>query len=264
MEPLKLKVYLLGEFRVYRGEERLDLPTKPIKSLYAYLVTHRRRGFPPELLAGTFWGEASEEKARACLNTALSAIRRAIPNSITTEYGNVRFNPGLECWLDAEEFERKLKEGRSRGRGRPGDRMKCLQSAVQLYQGDFMEGFYDDWLLFEQERLRELYLEVLKELADCYKALKEYDQAIACCKRILERSPLREEVHRELMYLHYISGDRAAALLRYERCCRLLEEELGVGPLPETRALYREIRKGRLPVELRWSPAGRPPSLTRT
>lgn len=57
MKPLR--IYLFGEFRVYRGGRRVDLPTKPIKSLFAYLVTHRQRGFLPELLAGTFWGEAS-------------------------------------------------------------------------------------------------------------------------------------------------------------------------------------------------------------
>ncbi len=239
MEPLR--VHLLGEFRVYRGGERLDLPTKPIKSLFAYLVTHRQRGFPPELLAGTFWGEASEEKARDSLNTALSVLRRAIPNSIITEYGNIRFNPELRCWLDLEEFERKLKE--SRGLERPGDRMKCLQRAVQLYQGDFMEGFYDDWVLLEQERLRELYLEALKGLVDCHKALKEYGQAIECCQMILKNSPLREEAHRELIYLYYLSGDRDAALLQYRECCKVLKKELGVEPLPETRALYEEIRE---------------------
>jgi len=237
-----LKIHLLGEFRVYRGEERIELPTKPIKSLLAYLLTHRERGFPPEMLAGTFWGEYSEEKARGSLNNALSVLRRTLPEeSIIAEYGAVRFNPEIDFWLDVAEFERELVEGRRAKR--PQDKLDHLQRAVELYRGDFMEGFYDDWLLLEQERLRELYLEALKELAQCHKALKEYDRAIRCCKLILGRSPLREEVHRELMYLHYISGDRTAALLQYERCCQLLEEELGVEPLPETRALYEEIRR---------------------
>lgn len=239
MEPLK--IHLLGEFRVYRGGERLDLPTKPIKSLFAYLLIHRDRGFPPELLAGTFWGERSEEKARDSLNNALSAIRRALPNSIVTEYGNIRFNPKIDYWLDTDEFEQRVKEsGELR---RPEEKMDCLRRAVQLYQGDFMEGFYDDWSILEQERLRELYLEALKELVDCHKALKEYDRAITCCKKILERAPLREEVHRELMYLYYLSGDRNEVLLQYQECCKVLKKELGVEPLPETKALYEEIRE---------------------
>lgn len=239
MEPLK--IYLLGEFRVYRSGERVDLPTKPIKSLFAYLLTHRQRGFPPELLAGTLWGERSEERARASLHNALRAIRRALPGSIITEYGDIQFNPALECWLDIEKFERKLQE--SRGLKRPEEELGCLRSAVELYQGDFLEGFYDDWALAEQERLRELYLEALKEQAACHKALKEYDRAIGCCKRILERAPLREEVHRELIYLYYLSGDRNAALLQYEECCKLLKKGLGIEPLPETRALFEEIRE---------------------
>jgi DNA-binding SARP family transcriptional activator/Tfp pilus assembly protein PilF len=240
MEPLR--IYLLGELRVYRGEERVDLPTKPIKSLFAYLLTHRQRGFPPEVLAGTFWGEASEKRARASLNSALSSLRRLLPEaSILSEYGNIRLNPESALWLDVEEFERKIKEGRRSKR--PEAKVRCLEEAIELYQGDFMEGFYDDWVLFEQERLRELYLEALRELADCHKALKEYDRAIAYCKKILERSPLREEVHRELIYLYYLSGDRNEALLQYRRCCKTLKEALQVEPLPETRALYEEIQR---------------------
>lgn len=236
-----LKIYLLGEFRVYHGEERIDLPTKKMKSLLAYLVTHGDRGYPPELLAGTFWGETSEEKARDSLNNALSALRRALPEkSILTEYGDIRFNLKIGYWLDVKGFKQKLSE--SRRLKRPKDKMKCLQRVVKLYQGDFMEGFYNDWSLFEQERLRELYLEALKELADCHKALKEYGQAIDCCKRVLERSPLREEIHRKLIYLYYISGDRTAALLQYKQCCEALKGELGIEPLPETSSLHEEIQ----------------------
>lgn len=235
-----LRIHLLGEFRVYRGEGRIDLPTKKTESLLAYLVTHRHRGFPPELLAGTFWGEKSEAKARASLYSALSAIRQALPDTIVMEYGNIQFNPGTSYWLDVEEFERELVEGR-RSR-RPEAKVRHLERAVRLYQGDFMEGFYDDWSVLEQERLRELYLDALQELAQCYKALKEYGRAIDCYKMVLARSPLREEAHRELMYLYYILGERAKALLQYERCAKVLKEELEVEPLPETRALYEEIQ----------------------
>lgn len=245
-----LKIHLLGEFRVYRGEERIDLLTKPIKSLFAYLVTHRDRGYPPELLAGTFWGDYSEEKARDSLNNALSVLRRTLPEgSITTEYGIIRFKREIDYWLDVEDFEQGIRK--CKGLEKPEGKVDWLQEAVRLYRGDFMEGFYDDWCLLEQERLRELYLEALKELADCHKALKEYDRAIDCCRRILEISPLREELHRELMYLYFISGDRTAALLQYERCREVLVKELKIEPLPETKALYKEIQWQANPERLR-------------
>ncbi|MCR4403752.1 MAG: tetratricopeptide repeat protein [Candidatus Acetothermia bacterium] len=236
-----MRIYLLGELRVYAGEERIALPTKPIKALFAYLVTHRERGYPPEMLAGTFWGEASEERARASLNNALSALRRALSGSIVVEYGNLRFNSKIECWLDVAEFEERLRE--SRGLKRPEERLGPLRRAVELYRGDFLEGFYDDWAIVEQERLRELYLQALRELVGCHRALKEYSRAIECCRKILALSPLREEIHRELMYLHYTLGDRNAALLQYQECYKVLKEELKVKPLPETKALYEEIRE---------------------
>lgn len=109
-----------------------------------------------------------------------------------------------------------------------------------------MEGFYDEWCISEQERLRELYLQALQELVACHKTLKDYGQAIICGKKILAISPLREEIQRELMYLYYLAGDRNAALLQYELCRQVLEKELQIEPLPETKILYQDKN---------WSPA---------
>src|SRR5207249_2495058 len=75
-----------------------------------------------------------------------------------------------------------------------------------------------------------------------------YNEALAWGQRILEIEPLQEEVHREMIRIYLESGERALALRHYERCCELIEAELGVAPMEETRALYVKIVP-RAPVE---------------
>jgi oligopeptide transport system substrate-binding protein len=123
-----------------------------------------------------------------------------------------------------------------------------LRDAVELYQGDFLAGFYvkecfafEEWALGEQERLRGLAGETLRALVDLHRARGEYPAAIAYTRRLLALDPWREEAHRELMQLLALSGQRSAALAQYEECRRLLKAELGLEPLEETRALYERL-----------------------
>ncbi len=57
----------------------------------------------------------------------------------------------------------------------------------------------------------------------------------------LQVDEMAEDIHRELMVLHVMSGDRPAAIQQYKRCAAILQRELGVEPLPETRAIYKAI-----------------------
>ena len=168
---------------------------------------------------------------------------------ILAEGNTLRFNTESDYWLDTEEFERLIDEG-------PGDSqamMEGYRKAVELYRGDFLEGFilkdnyeFEDWSFFERERLRRRYLGILAELCNHHGKRGEYDQAMFYANRILGCDNLQENVHRQLMRFYYASGDRSAALRQYEVCKELLERELGVPPLAETTALYEQILRQEL------------------
>jgi len=110
--------------------------------------------------------------------------------------------------------------------------------------------------LAERERLRRMVIEALQELATAYIAHGEYAAGIEVTNRLLALEPWQEEAHRQLMTLLVRSGQRSAALAQYETCRRILAEELGVEPLPETQALYNRIKSGRgetphnLPIQI--------------
>ena len=107
--------------------------------------------------------------------------------------------------------------------------------------GDLLEGFYDDWALRERERLRMLYLDCLGTLLRRHSETGALEPALRCGRQILALDPLREDIHREVIRLHVRNGHRALALQQYESCRAALEEELGVEPMEETRALCAEL-----------------------
>ena len=89
--------------------------------------------------------------------------------------------------------------------------------------------------------LRELMLQRLSLLAGHYAATGDLPHAIAGCRRLVELEPWREEAHRQLMRWLAQNGQRNAALVQYEICCRALAEELGVEPDEATRCLHARL-----------------------
>jgi DNA-binding SARP family transcriptional activator len=149
-------------------------------------------------------------------------------------------------WVDAEAFERCIAEGSARqGRQRWDEALQCYHEAQRLYRGDYMEeDVYADWCAEERERLREIYLEMLASMAECHVAHSHYAEAVLVCRSLLVEDPCREGIHRALMEYLVRLGRTDAAVAQYRHCQRVLEHELGVEPMPETRRLYRQIIAG--------------------
>lgn len=129
------------------------------------------------MLAGLFWGDHCQERARRCLNTTLWRLRQVlelegIPRGtylLTPAADEVSFNWESDYWLDAALFEEQAGQILTK----PVEAMntadvQILRQALQLYTGDLLEGFYDDWVLREREQLRRLYLNSLAHLLHYY------------------------------------------------------------------------------------------------
>jgi DNA-binding SARP family transcriptional activator len=250
-----LLIYVLGGFRVYRGDEPVDdFPTRKAQSLFCYLILNRHRFHRREILADMLWGRSEPRNARRCLNTALWRLRRVLESHevepgayLIVERERISFNSESDYWLDVEEFQTLCTVFGSQSRDANPDTWDVdpLRRAVELYQGDLMDGFYDDWCLYERERLHQTFLRILSRLMVYHGAKAQYDEGIAYGQRILSLDPLREEVHREVMRYCQLAGRRACALRQFEACQRALREELGTDPMPETMALYRRIQERR-------------------
>lgn len=221
--------------------------TRPARSLFAFLVTYRKRAHTRDLLAGTFWPELPEAQARRRLSQALWRIGQVLnPLSspepfIVSSADTLQFNPRALYWLDVEEFEKALKQIQRSEDDIAASEWSALRQAVALYRGDFLAGFYDDWAVFERERLRELYLAALERLLALGKLQGAYEEALNHALRLVAEDPLREEGHQEVMRLYHLLGRTREALQQYEHCREVLKAELGIEPMTATTALYQEI-----------------------
>jgi ABC-type oligopeptide transport system substrate-binding subunit/DNA-binding SARP family transcriptional activator len=237
-----LQVALMGPMDIrFDGQQLRRPPTLKSRSLLAYLILHRDRPQPREYLVDLFWGDRPERKARRSLTTALWHIRRCLPDEglILSELNTVQFDPGAELWLDVDEFQAQASR----------QDLASLQSAVALYRGDLMDGFYDDWILTERYRLEQLLCEALTRLMTVQETRGDHGAALSTAARLLQQDPLREDAHRAMMRAYCRLGRRNAALEQYHDCQRIVQEELGIEPMAETTELNRQILDGRFAAE---------------
>ncbi|RME60888.1 MAG: hypothetical protein D6790_08625 [Caldilineae bacterium] len=250
----QLRIFLFGGLRVFLGETPLPpFPTQKSRALFVYLLLNRDQVHTRSRLAGLFWGDSPEIRARRSLNTALWRLRRIVPSAlILTDADAIRLNPDLPYWLDVAAFEALLATPYTP----TPRRMEALERATELYRDGLLPGWYEDWVLIEAERLRLLHWQALRELMDLYEQSAALDRSLHCGLRLLAADPLHEETHRRVMDLYARCGQREAALAQFSACVQLLQEELGLEPSPETVALADAIRQGNI------APAGplTPPS----
>jgi two-component SAPR family response regulator len=116
-----------------------------------------------------------------------------------------------------------------------------LEKTVLMYEGDLLDGCHHSWLITERERLHLTRMEALYYLLNFYHEHREYTKAIHWGQQILLVDPLREDVHRSLIHLYTENGQRALAIQQYQDCQKILKEELGIEPMPETQAAYDKI-----------------------
>ncbi|MEM7051768.1 MAG: BTAD domain-containing putative transcriptional regulator [Acidobacteriota bacterium] len=253
-----LEIRLLGGFQVFRDGRPVErFESQKVRALLAYLASHADRPLSRDQLAGLLWPDHEQATARRNLRQALYNLRSNLGSSekdaIRSAHQAVQLNPEIEYWLDVQAFDKTLE----RAAVEDDDQLRAreLARASQLYRGDFLTGFFvkgseafEDWLVAEQERLRDAAIQTHKLLVETLRNQGEYRDAVRHARRLVEMDPLSEESHRELMQLYAISGRRSRALAQFEDLSSLLERELGVEPMPETRILYEQILQQDMPA----------------
>lgn len=242
-----LQIRLFGTLRVVPGgaPREAHLPER-LRDLLAYLVLRRDQPQAREVLAGLFWGDQPDARARACLSTALWRLRRILePGAgreerylVTCGRDEVSFVAREACAVDVVDFEREVRTPLP-GETLTAEGARRVERALARYTGPLLEGVYHDWALRERERLRSLYLEALSRIMHYHAREGDLRRAISSGEQILRHDPLREEVHRDLIRLHLAGGQRALALRQYEACREGLRRELEIAPMEETEALLR-------------------------
>jgi DNA-binding SARP family transcriptional activator len=253
----QLKLFVLGQPRLERGEEPVELNLRKGLALLIYL-TVSGRSHSRDALATLLWPESDQREGRARLRRTLHRLNQAIGDDILDSgLEAIRLFPHADLWLDSAAFRQHATAALAAA---PEDvaaleRLAHLNAAVELYVEDFLTGFtlpdspsFDEWEFFQRESLRQLYGQVLEQLVQAYRAQQAWDQAIAYARRWVALDVLHEPSHRMLMRVYAWAGQQAAALRQYQECARILNDELGVTPDEATTALYDAIRSRQFPL----------------
>ncbi|MEP6637634.1 MAG: BTAD domain-containing putative transcriptional regulator [Acidobacteriota bacterium] len=247
-----LRIRLFGRFSVFLNERPINgLYANKLQELLSYLLVHRDSPHARETLATLLWGDNSTAQSKKYLRQALWQLQSALESrdeksrrrALNVEPDWVCLNKDADIWLDLEVFEQAFARAREvAGQHLDATSAAALEAAVQLYQGDLLEGWYQDWCVCERERLQTNYLIMLDKLMSYCEIKQRYETGLTYGLTVLRYDRARESTHRRLMRLYYLAGDRTGALRQYEHCVAALKEELGVKPSRLTASLYEQMR----------------------
>ncbi len=237
------RLFLLGavDLRDADGAEVTSVLSQPRRfAILAYLALAPPGEFQRRTtIASVFWPESDHAHARGALRQALRFLRRAVGADALCTRGDdeVRLDPAA-CWCDATAFESAVAAGES-------------ETAVALYRGDLLDGFYidsapafDDWLEPRRGRLARAYARSLERIADRCAADRDPVRALECWRTLAARSPDSGHVVLGFMRALEASGDRAGALHAAERHRVLLARELGAVSDAQVLTMVARLRSG--------------------
>ncbi len=206
-------------------------------AMLAYLIVHQAMPVTRNYLAELLWPDDEIEIARGKLRRHVHVVVQSLPHAaksppyVLTTMQTVRWNPAADAVVDVLAFSAALRAGR-------------CDEATRWYSGNFLESFFDDWVIAERERLRAAQLDALGALIQRLRGENDVTGALSCVDRMLELDPWREDAVRLQMALRVKLGDRGGAAAVFRAFVERLNAELDVDPTPETRAVYDALLRG--------------------
>jgi len=220
----------LGDAR--RGPTADELP-HVVQRLVAHLCLYGRPA--RAVVAGQLWPDAAEKQAHGSLRSTLWRLQKAAPGLVEVS------NDCLRLADDVRVDVRQLDDWARRARD-PTVSIDDLEVPDAGVRGDLLPGWYDDWVLLERERLRQLRMHALEAVAVRLAGAARYGEALQAAYAAIRAEPLRESARCVVVQIHLAEGNVAEALRAYEEFRELLAEDLGVLPSARMSRLVRDLR----------------------
>ncbi|RKR92292.1 DNA-binding SARP family transcriptional activator [Micromonospora pisi] len=228
--PGTVQLFLLDGFRLLRAGTPTVVP-RGLQRVIALIGL--RPGATRTHLAGLLWPDTPEERALSRLRTALWRLRRNGACPVVTTGGAVRLDAQVE--VDVDDLVRAA------ARVREGGDPRWAEGVLAAGRHDLLPGWYDDWVLVERERLRQLRLHTLEQVARAYLRAGQHGEALQAALEAMRAEPLRETPHRLIVQVHLDEGNAYEALHAFYAYRQLILSELQLEPSNAMRALLNDI-----------------------
>jgi DNA-binding SARP family transcriptional activator len=249
-----LEFRLLGRFEASLASDAIPSLQRPsnAQALLGYLLVLGDRPQRRDRIVEALWPESCGQTSRKNLRQALWQLQTILDRDcagrplLDIDQEWLALAPSEGVRIDVHELEAAYEDVRDvRSDALTDQQVARLRAVVASYRGDLLECSYREWCIFERERLKSTYLLVLDKLLLHAEARRRWEEALLYGGLILRYDRAHERTHRRMMRLHYLAGDRTAALRQFEVCERALGKELGVRPGEQTSALYEQIKADR-------------------
>ena len=248
-----LRVSMLGTFTLSLGDNSITCDinrSKRVWLLLAYLLYNRRRIVPQSELMDLLWGDETDSaNPQSALKTTLHRVRSTLDllsadtgHKLIVHSGNgYRVNPGIEIWLDAEEFDSLCNSAVA---GEDDGGIDRLTRALSLYKGDFLCTLNGTpWMVPVSAYFNNLYFATFSKLMPVLYEKGLYAEGLRIAREALLVDAFREEVYQHLMRNLIATGEKQEAVAVFEELSKVLLSNFGVVPQQASRDLYREALK---------------------
>jgi DNA-binding SARP family transcriptional activator len=219
------RVGLLDGFALERGCDGANTVVDDLPRCAQRLIAHLSLcGRPARAaVAGQLWPDVPEDHAHGSLRSALWRVQKAVPGLVEASGGALGLASGVR--VDVREFRDWAQRVLN-----PNAVVEAESAPELALRGELLPGWYDDWVLLERERLRQLRLHALEALADKLACAGRYGEAVQAAYAAVSSEPLRESAHRAVVRVHLAEGNIAEAVHAYGTFREMLTHELGVAP----------------------------------
>ncbi len=249
MQPQQLEVFTLGRFLVKRGSKVLSEEfgrSHRLWTLFNYLITHRGKMIPAEVLIETLWPEEELANPKSALRSIIYRLRRLLENStnIIASQGAYGLNVNGDYWLDVEIFQRLCQEAHQLADIDQTEAINTYQQGLALYQGDYLAHCpYEEWTMVVRDYYRRIYLDGVLELCGLLKNAHRYQELRKICTDSFLVEPFCQELHEYYIDALAAEGKTSQAQHHYEYASSLLYRECGIQPSLKMRELYRQLKQ---------------------
>jgi DNA-binding SARP family transcriptional activator len=219
---------LLDRFCMRRDNHEIT-PSPGEQRLLAFLAV--RGNTRRALVAGTLWPEVTEVQALASLRTALWRLHRACPTVVATNHDALMLDRtitvDLTCLVEVMD-----------------DVFHGCDNHVELLlelHGELLPGWYDDWVLYERTRLRQLWLHAVELAGTRRLSAGDHLTALRAGLEAVRADPWRESAHRLVAQVHQAEGNHMDAIHQIEACRALLADS-GIAPSTQLGELANTLR----------------------
>ena len=242
--PWPFKVYVLGSFRLLKGDAPLRYSRRKTLELLQALIAFGGEDVSAGDLTDALWPDSDGHVGYHALETSLYRLRQLLgaPCAVTMSGGKLSLNRSF-FWVDMWAFERELQSSRTHA----CDALARFERIRQLYLGHFLVHDSDKpWAIETRQALRGKYLRSIRDAARAYESRGQWQEAANVYRTGIELDKMAEDLYRGLMVCHRELGDHTEVLQVYRRCRELLTRMLGVQPNPKTQAIYHSVRQNQL------------------